>query len=157
IGDERRVAEADANAAGLQIDYGTDRVAALKLLSNARANLERLGHVDFQIAAMQSEADSDRYLGRVGAARALLRTAFERAKDKQLTEGMNPIRVALAQADIDASRYGEAVSSLEALVQSDAGSSDVDAQLALVSVLIRLGDLSNAGVHLARATSAIEG
>ncbi len=156
IGDERRVAEADFNAAGLEIDYGTDRAAAMRLLANARANLERLGHVNFQIAAMQSEADSYRYDGRITRARTLLRSAFEMAKDKQLSSRMNSIKVALAQVDLDANDYGSAVQSLEPFVDSDAGRRDIDARLALVAGLVRLGDRQAAKKHLDRTLAEID-
>jgi hypothetical protein len=72
VGDERRVAEMDINAAALEIEYGGDRSGALKTLSNARANLERLGHEDFQLLAMVTEAQSRQHAGRLESARMLL-------------------------------------------------------------------------------------
>ena len=74
--DERRVAEADVNEAGLQMITAIDPDAARRTLANARVNLERLGHVDFQLIAMQSEADNYRYAGRVAEARRLLQVGF---------------------------------------------------------------------------------
>ena len=75
VGNERRVAEVDADAAALEIDYGSHPDEALKRLANAKGNFEKLGYVDFQLVAMLSEADSNRYTGRLEKARTLLQSA----------------------------------------------------------------------------------
>jgi tetratricopeptide (TPR) repeat protein/tRNA A-37 threonylcarbamoyl transferase component Bud32 len=155
LGDERRVSEADVNAAGVEIDYGANTGEALKTLANARANLERLGYVDFQLVAMETEADSHRYAGRLDRARALLRTALEIARDKQFTGKITSLTLALARAHLQANDYMAARGSLEAVASGDPQTVD-EAKVAMGIVLTRLGDTVQARDLLDRALIDIE-
>jgi tetratricopeptide (TPR) repeat protein len=149
LGDERRVAEADVDVAGLQIDHGDSSAELVRTLRNARANLEKMGHFDFQLVAMQNEADTLRFAGRVEEARTLLRSALQIAREKQLANSIRGLRVALAIADIQAGDYEPARATLQELVEQDG--SDMDARIALGTVLTKIGDLSAAKVHFDEA------
>ena len=149
LGDERRVAEIDVDAAGLQIDYGFNPVETAKTLANARANLEKMGYVDFQLVAMQNEAEIHRYAGRLDRARTLLRAALEIARERQLASKTTVLRLALARADMQASEYEAAREALDDLVRQDVANDE--AQIALGTVLTKLGDFNAAKEHLERA------
>jgi tetratricopeptide (TPR) repeat protein len=149
LGDERRVAEIDVDVAGLQIDYGNNPAEVVRALRNARANLEKMGHFNFQLMAMQNEADTSRFAGRIAEARTLLRSALQIAREKQLADSVRALRLALALADIQAGDYEQARAALQEVVDQDG--SDVDAQIALGTALTKIGDLSGAKTHLDEA------
>lgn len=154
IGDERRAAEADVNVAGAQGDYGVDPAGTLRMLGNARVNLERLGYVEFQLLAMQSEAESHRYAGRLNRARTILRSAFEIARGRGLADNMGGLSVTLALADLQANDYHEARASLERA--SAGGVNELEARIALGTVLTRLGEFERAREVLQQALADIE-
>jgi len=153
VGDERRVAEIDVDVAGLQVDYGINPEETRRSLQNARANLEKLGHVDFQLVAMQNEAETYRYAGRLQQSKTLLQAALEIAKEKQLAGKTTELRLALARTDIQANNYEAARIALEELV---ANGGDDEARIALGTVLTRLGDFAAAKGHLERALSDLQ-
>jgi tetratricopeptide (TPR) repeat protein len=156
LGDERRVAEVDVDISGLQIDHGDSSAELISRLRNARANLEKMGDFDFQLVAIQNEADTLRFAGRVEEARTLLRSALQIAREKQLANSIRGLRVALALADIQAGDYEPARATLQELVDQDG--SDLDARIALGTVLTKIGDLSAAKPHFDEALkSATEG
>jgi tetratricopeptide (TPR) repeat protein len=138
LGDERRVAEIDVDVAGLQIDYGDNPSEVVRTLRNARANLEKMGHFDFQLVAMQNEADTLRFAGRIEDARTLLRSALQIAREKQLANSIRGLRLALALSDIQANDYEAARTALQELVEQDGR--DQDARVALATVLMKVGD-----------------
>jgi serine/threonine protein kinase/tetratricopeptide (TPR) repeat protein len=155
LGDERRVAEMDVDVAALQIDYGDNPAEVVRILRNARANLEKMGHSDFQLMAMQNESDTLRYAGRVEEARTLLRSALQIAREKQLPSSIRGLRLSLALTDTQANDYGPAQAALRELVEQDGN--DQDARIALGIVLTKIGDLSGAKTQLDQAlTGAIE-
>jgi tetratricopeptide (TPR) repeat protein/tRNA A-37 threonylcarbamoyl transferase component Bud32 len=156
LGDERRVAELDVDTAGLQNDYGGDPSQVLKTLANAKTNLERLGHVDFQLVAIQSEADGHRYAGRIERAQTLLRSALQAARDKQLTSKASALRLALARTDIQANSYEAARTALEEMVDRETGPGDEDLRIQMGTVLTRVGDFAAAKNHLERARADVE-
>jgi tetratricopeptide (TPR) repeat protein/tRNA A-37 threonylcarbamoyl transferase component Bud32 len=153
VGDERRVAEIDVDVAGLQVDYGINPDETRRTLQNARANLEKLGHVDFQLVAMQNEADSYRYAGRLQQSRTLLQAALEIAKEKQLAGKTAELRLALARTDIQANNYETARTALDDLVTNGA---DEEARIALGTVLTKLGDFDAAKKHLEQALADLQ-
>ncbi|MEO8071352.1 MAG: protein kinase, partial [Acidobacteriota bacterium] len=154
IGDERRAAEADVLAAGAQGDYGVDSAGAVRTLVNARANLERLGYPEFQLYAMQSEADSYRYAGRLSRARTLLRSAFEIARSRGLADNVSGVSVSLGLADLEANEYHEARVSLERAAAG--GTSELEARIGLGTVLTRLGEFERAREVLQQALADVE-
>jgi tetratricopeptide (TPR) repeat protein/tRNA A-37 threonylcarbamoyl transferase component Bud32 len=149
LGDERRVAEVDVDIAALQIDHGDSSDQVIRTLRNARANLEKMGHFDFQLVAMQDEADTLRFAGRVEEARTLLRSALQIAREKQLANSIRGLRVALALADLQAGDYEPARATLQELVTQDG--SDTAARIALGTVLTKMGDLAAAKPHFDEA------
>ena len=144
LGDERRAAEADANVAGLEIEYGGDRVSALRTLANARTNLERLGHIDFQLLAMVSEAQAYQHDGNVPRARTLLRSALEIARSRDLGFHVTLLRLRLAEADIQANDYSAARLALEDIVDRSAPGGNLEARVVLGRALTGLGELVHA-------------
>ncbi len=149
LGDERRVAEIDVDVAALQIDHGDGSAELSRTLRNARANLEKMGLFDFQLSAMQNEADILRFGGRVEEARTLLRSALQIAREKQLTNPIRGVRLSLALVDIQASDYEPARATLQELVDQDG--SDIDTRIALGTVLTKIGDFSAARIQLDEA------
>jgi len=153
--DERRVAEADVNEAGLKIDYGDDLDAARRTLANARVNLERLGHVDFQLIAMHSEADNDRHAGRVAEARRLLQVASEVATKNDLRDQRDSLSVTLALVDFQVSEYARARETLERLFEASPTVEQADGHIAYGRVLTALADFNGARQALATAVEQI--
>ena len=133
LGDERRVAEIDVNAAGLQIDYGSDPREALKTLANARANLEKLGHVDFQLVAMQNEAESIAMPVGSTSHERCFKSALQIARRSNWPAKTTVLRCALAQTESKRTDYETARASLDELVNQDA--SNDEARIALGIVL----------------------
>src|SRR5207249_1065200 len=59
LGDQRRAAEQDVNIADLQVTYGGELDDALRRVANARATLHKLGYLDFEVGAMQVQAEGE--------------------------------------------------------------------------------------------------
>jgi tetratricopeptide (TPR) repeat protein len=150
IGDERRAAEMEVNLSGLQAGYGIDTAQARRRLRNARTNLEKMGHVDFQLGAMQIDAEIEGYEGRLAQSRQLLRAALAIARDKRNSVRITSLSLSLAQADLETGDYAEALS----LAQSPDVESPEQA-IVLGSTLTELGDLDGAETALARARSEL--
>lgn len=154
LGDERRAAEMNVNATDLRVEYGLDLDGTRQVLVNARANLERLGHVDFQVGAMQIEGNAYRYAGELERARRLLQSALAIARDRQLARRITPIEVSLAQIDIQAGRYGDALTRLNRVVPED--STEVEPRIVRGLSLTAVGDLAAAEKELKRARADID-
>jgi tetratricopeptide (TPR) repeat protein len=150
IGIERRAAEAEMNAAGLQIEYGIDQSEAVRRLANARTTLEKLGYVDFQVNAMDLEAASLRQTGRLAEARRELVAALSIAREKQLIRQAVAITVAIAQTDLLLNDYESARKSLEELLTGNAEKA-LDARITLGTVYTRLGEFDAARTQLEAA------
>jgi tetratricopeptide (TPR) repeat protein len=155
FGDERGVAELEANAASLQIEYASD-TPDLRALANARANLEKLGYVDFQLVAMHNEGEGHRHAGRLARARTLLQSAIEMARGRELTNRVTALTVSLAQAEIQAGEYAAARSLIEPLATSGPGSNDPEVLIASGTALVRMGDFDAARQRLERALAEID-
>jgi predicted negative regulator of RcsB-dependent stress response len=155
LGLERRVAEVDLDRLAIQVDFGSRPDEALKTLINAKANLEKLGYVDFQLVAMQSEADINRYAGHLAAARKQLQMALQIAKEKQLTSKISDLSLSLAQTEIQDNNYIDARKLLEPLLGGDSSRKE-EASIALGTVLLRLGDVKGARAPLESALKSIE-
>jgi tetratricopeptide (TPR) repeat protein len=156
IGIERRAAEAEMNAAGLQVEFGIDQSEAIRRLANARATLKKLGYVDFEVDAMDLEAASQRHAGRLAEARRQLQAALSIAKEKQLSSQIGAIVIALAQTDLLLNDYEAARRSLEDVVARDAVGKNVEARITLATVYTRLGDFDTARRYLDRASANLE-
>jgi tetratricopeptide (TPR) repeat protein len=156
LGDERRAAEIDVNAAALEIEYGGDRTGALRTLGNARANLERLGHADFQVLAMVGEAQSQQHAGHLERARTLLASALEKARSLDLRYETRLLRVRLGEADVLANKYSTARSLLQEVVDSSSGAGRLEARSALGQVLVRMGETEEARRVLESALADLE-
>jgi tetratricopeptide (TPR) repeat protein len=154
LGDERRASEMSVNAAGLRAEYGLDLESTRQALSAARATLEQLGHVDFQVGAMQVEADLFRYAGSLDDARRVLQSALAIARDRQLANRVTAIEVSLAQIQMQAGSYGAALQSLDGVVTED--SFGAEPHIVLGSLLTAVGDLSASEVELRRARAEID-
>lgn len=156
LGDERRAAETDVNAAGLEIEYGGDRAGALRTLGNARVNLERLGHTDFQLLAMVGEAQSQQHAGYLERARTLLASALEKARTLDLRHEVQLLRVRLGEADALASKYSSARALLQEVVDGGSGTGRLEARSALGHVLVRIGEDAEARRVLESALADLE-
>jgi tetratricopeptide (TPR) repeat protein len=155
IGIERRAAEAEMNAAGLQIEFGVEVSDAVRRLANARAMFEKLGLVDFQVSAMDLEAVSLRHAGRPAEARRVLLQARSIASEKQLSGLIAAVTVSLAQTDVFVNDYIAARKLLEDAAASKQATG-LDARILLALVYVRLGEFGLAGKQLAAARVEIE-
>jgi tetratricopeptide (TPR) repeat protein len=154
LGDERRAAEVDVNASSVRIDFGIDIEQARRAVDNAKQNLERLGHVDFQLGAMQTEADDYRYRALFERGRVLLASALAIARDKGLVRRVTTLTIALGQNDTQAGRYAAAYEELRPLVAGNAV--DPEARVAFASVLTAIGSFAEADEQLRLAAQDIE-
>ncbi|MDR1989683.1 MAG: protein kinase [Acidobacteriaceae bacterium] len=150
IGDERRAAEMDVNLSGLRIEYGlVDIESAVRTLRNARSNLARMGHVDFELAALQEEALAYAYRGERERARQMLRTALATARDKQIEPAHQSSQVSLAQLDIEAGDFQQAVDGLTGIVKE--GVADAESRAVLADARRELGDISGGSAVMEQA------
>jgi tetratricopeptide (TPR) repeat protein len=156
IGEERRAAEQDVNAASLQVDYGSGQGDALRRLPRARAVLEKLGYIDWAVMAMQVEARGQRYGGYLAEARRQFVAALSLATERQLSDRVDSLAVDLAATDLLRDDYEAARKGLVELVARDSGRKNVEARIVLGRVLGRLGDFNGARQSLNDAMAAIE-
>lgn len=156
IGDERRAAEQEVNTANLLVSYGGDQNEARRRLANARATLQKLGHVEFELLAMQSEAASHRNAGRHAEALRQLHEALSLAKERQLSQKIVSVTVDIADSHLLLNEYEAARARLEEIAATDAGREDQDTRVALGRVHVRLGDFGAARGHLEQALAAVK-
>jgi tetratricopeptide (TPR) repeat protein len=152
LGDERRSAELDVLAAGLQVDYGTGVPDALRRLANARAALHKLGHADFEVLSMQIEALDLRNSGKPQEALRLLRQALTIATERNLADKIHALNTDIGLSHLAMNEYEAARTDLES---AHAGGSP-DARIALARVNLRLGDFAAAKANLAEAEKGVQ-
>jgi len=155
MGVERRVAELDLNRMAIEIDFTGRTEQAIKTLDNATANLEKRGYVDFQLVAKESHADIDRYAGRLSASRQELQQALQITREKQLTNRIAPLTLSLAQTELQDGKYVAARRLLQELI-TNGNANDEQSNVALGTVLMRMGDFAGARTFLDNALSMIE-
>lgn len=153
IGDERRAAEQEVNAAGLEVAHGGDLNDVRRRVTNARAALRKLGYVDFEVFAMQVQAAIERGAGRLTEARRLLAEASSIATERNLRSHLTSLKVDAAITESLVNDYQAARSLLESIV--DAGDAPLEARIALGRLNVRLGDLTSAKSHLQAAAAAM--
>ena len=158
MGDERRAAEQEVNAANLTIISGPagDHGEALRRLEAAQATLKKLGAVEFDVFAMQVKGVNSLYQGQPVEATRQLRAALNVAKERHLTGKIAALNVKLAEVAFSADDYEGARTLLEQLVSSEAGRDFLSPLIGLARIYGRYGDFSTARTHLARATRTIE-
>jgi tetratricopeptide (TPR) repeat protein len=156
MGDQRRAAEQDINAAALQVNYGGDQTDALRRLANARATLEKLGYVNFEVVAMETDAASQRYAGRLAEARRELLAALSIATEKQLNNRVGELAVEIAKTDFLQNDYEAARKSLDDLVAHDTDRKNLEARIVLARILVKLGDFEAAKANLDQALVEVE-
>lgn len=156
IGDERRLAEQEANAAAVLVQYGSNHEQALRRLANARAMLRKLGQVEFDVYAMEVEALSHVYAGRSTDARRQLLEALSFAKERQLSTRIASLTLAVAQSHFLLNEYEAARTLLDELLASDVGRGTLEAVIALGRAYVRLGDFATARKHLEQAVAGVE-
>jgi tetratricopeptide (TPR) repeat protein len=134
IGDQRRSAEEEVLAAGLQVDYGNGVADALKRLSNARATMRSLGHADFEVLCLQVEALGARNAGRPKDALRLLHQALSVATERNLEERTHSLNsdiglTYIALNDLEAARKALDTPARQGLPEALIGLAMVDVQL----------------------------
>jgi tetratricopeptide (TPR) repeat protein len=145
IGDERRAAEQEVNAAALQVDYANDE-AVVRGLENARATFRKLGHVDFEVFAMRVMAESRLASGRLDDALRLVREAASVGTERQLKDRVTSLKVTEAKIDLLKGEYEAARQTLEEL--ANAAGATAESRIALGRVYLALGDFKNAEKYL---------
>ena len=153
VGDQRRAAEQDVNAAGLAVTAGGNVDSALRRLMNARAVLHKLGYVDFEVTAMLGQGEAELAAGRVAESVRVLREGSSLATERQLTNRLAELKTMIAAAEIVQGNYEPARQALEPL----AASADVtpETRIVLARVYVRLGDFSGARQQLERASADV--
>jgi len=155
LGDERRAAEQEINAASLLVNSGTDRVEAIRRLEIARATLRKLGAVEFDVFGMQVKGVNSVYAGDPAEGVRELRAALTLAKERQFSTRIVAVTTKLAEAAFITGDTEAARSLLEELIVSEAGREDAEAHVLLARVYARLRDLARAKPHGERAMSII--
>ncbi len=104
-GNEADAAEQEVNAAGLLIDYGTNQTEALRRLANARAAVQKLGNVQFDVITREFEATSAMHAGRHEEARRQLVAASNIAKDRGYSNRNVSLALRFAESYFATSEY----------------------------------------------------
>ena len=156
IGDERRAAEIDVNISEILVGYGGDVDEARRRIAPARAVLQKLGYVDFELQAAQIAAGSEILVGRHDAARTELRRALNVARERQLHSRVAALQTLIARSHFLLNEYEAARTLLDEVLASEAGRGDPEAQVWLGRVYTRLGDPDTARRHLQHALDDIE-
>jgi tetratricopeptide (TPR) repeat protein len=152
--DERRAAEQEVNAAGLEVTHGGDLNDARRRVANARAALRKLGYLDFEVFAMQVQAAIERAAGRLTEARRLLTEASSIATERDLKSHLTSLNVDAAIVEWLQNDYEAARARLEPVVTS--ADATPEARIALGRVNLRLGDFTAAKTHFQTALAAMQ-
>jgi tetratricopeptide (TPR) repeat protein len=144
IGDERRAAEQEVNAAALLVAGNADE--AFRRLANARATFHARGYVDFEVFAMQVQAESLAKMGRLDEALRLLREAASIATERQLKDRLAEVKMWVGNVQILQGDYEAARKILEEVLAGD--SAPAQAQISLGRAYLGLGNLAQAKTHL---------
>jgi tetratricopeptide (TPR) repeat protein len=152
LGSERRAAEQEVNSVSLQVALGAAPGEVARRLTNALATLRALGHVDFEVAALQAQGDNEAGAGRLAEAKRILHEATTLATERGLKNRLLPLRVATAnvaflEADYEGAR--------KILVEALAEGSTEDVHLALGRVLVRVGNFDGARQHFETARARL--
>jgi predicted negative regulator of RcsB-dependent stress response len=151
IGDERRAAEQEFNAAAMRV--GTDPDGAYRRLANARATFHKLGYIDFEVFAMKAQAESLAATGHREDALRLLREAASVATERQLKEHLAAVKVSMANVQLSQHDYDGARNTLEAVVAS--AEAPAEAEIALGRTYASLGDTASARKHLVNGLARV--
>jgi tetratricopeptide (TPR) repeat protein len=127
----------------------------LRRTSNARAALKRLGHINFELLAMQVQARSYLHAGRHADAQRQMREALTIARERKAADRVVSLTTDIALSDFLLNKYETARAALENLLATDAARSDVQARIALGRIYGRLGDFKSAGTNLQQAMTTI--
>jgi tetratricopeptide (TPR) repeat protein len=144
IGDERRAAEQEYNAAAIRVN--SDPNGAYRRLANARATFHTLGNVDFEVSAMKAQAESLAATRRFDEALRLLREAASIATERGLKGRLAAVKVSIGNVQLLQRDYDAARRTLEEVVATP--EAPVEAEIALGRAYVRLGDKSSARKHL---------
>ena len=153
IGDERRAAEQEVNAAALRVPYAND-ASVVRGLENARATFRRLGHVDFEVFAMQVMTESELASGRLSDALRLVREAISIATERQLKDRLSILKVRMATIGMLQGDYEHSRQVLEEVGTSAESTSE--SQIALGRAYVTLGDFGNAKKYLQKALADVQ-
>jgi tetratricopeptide (TPR) repeat protein len=148
--DERSAAEQEVNAAVLLITYGARQQEALRRLGAARATLQKLEDVNFEVAAMHAEAVAKMYTGRHADARKQLNEAITIAKERKLARYTQLVSD-LAESYVETSEYDASRRLLESLQDGEGRIDDIEARAGLGRVSLKLGDRAKASTLLESA------
>ena len=151
IGDQRRAAEQEYNAAALLAT--SNPTEALRRLTNARATFKSLGYVVFEVDAMQAQAESLAALKRFDESLRLLREASNIAQERHLKDHLAVVKMSIGNVQILQGDYKSAVKTLEEVVGLE--EAPAEAQISLGRAYLRLGDLESARNHLERGLALV--
>ena len=151
IGDERRAAEQEYNAAALQVK--TNPADAFRRLANARATFHTLGYVDFEVATMRAQAESLAATGRPNEALRLLREAASIARERQLNQLLAEVKMWIGKVQLGQGENDAARKTLEEVVATP--EAPAEAEIVLVQAYLRSGDLPDAKKHLEQALAVV--
>jgi hypothetical protein len=113
LGDERRSAELDVLAAGLQVGLWHGVPEALRRLANARAALRKLGHTDFEVLSMQIEALPFETRANHRTPLRLLRQALTMATERNLEDKIHALNTDIGLSNFALNDYAAARKVLE--------------------------------------------
>jgi serine/threonine protein kinase/tetratricopeptide (TPR) repeat protein len=151
VGDQRRAAEQDVNAAGLEVNYGGKIDAALRRLANARVALHKLGYVDFEVSAMLGQAQGELAAGRMTESLRLLREGSSVATERQLKRHLDELKMAMATVEMFRGNYDAARQTVEPLIAGE--DTTPEARIILGRAYLRMGDFAAAQQQLNQAAS----
>jgi eukaryotic-like serine/threonine-protein kinase len=151
IGDQRGAAEQDVNLASLEVTFGGDLDDALRRLANARVTLHKLGYVDFEVTAIETQARGEMAAGRLAEALRLLRQGTSLATERQMNNRLTELKTTIATVEILQSNYEAARDAVEPVVAGE--DATAEARIALGRAYLRMGDLAVARLQLERAAS----
>jgi len=154
--DDQRAAQTQANAASLIVDFGGDLETASRDIQNALAVFQKRGDKNFEVFSLQVIGEYHRNAGRYADATRELNRSLAIARERELTNRIGSVSIALARSHFEDGGYEAAAKLLTDLVRNGSGAVLTQARIQLGRTLARRGDLDAAAMHLKQAAADLE-
>jgi tetratricopeptide (TPR) repeat protein len=156
LGDERRAARQQYNAAAIRVQFGEGTAAAVVEIERLREVFEQRGDREFEAVAGELLGDSMRMAARYEQAETELLKALQLAGTHNLFRRASLIRTAQARLWFERAHYEQARARLVEIVAGESANATPEALMLLGRVQAKLGDFAAARASLARAGKALD-
>ena len=156
VGDDRRVAQSQANIAAILIEYAGKPTEGLRDLQNALTVFRKLGDRTWEVFAARVIAASHRYAGRYAEADREFNRAIALARERDMNRDIPALTIARARSRLEAGDYLTAQGLLQEALGDGSGRDSADARLYLGLVNVRLGQFDAAQAQLSQASTDVQ-